>query len=250
MKIRVDRVEYAEVQALRGLYRDELNCQIVHDSFLSRGLADPYLINVDGKTAGYGAISNKYDKGRLIEFYVLPHSRHAALSLFRELLVAGAATQIEAQTNSPLMLLMLFDCATDIRAEKILFHDAFLSHLVCPSVVFRYDTPDDSASIFPHKGEPVGEWVLEQKGCIVATGGFLTHYNPPYGDIYMEVAEPARKQGFGSYLVQQLKQVCYEAGKKPAARCDPTNIASRRTLEKAGLLACAHLLVGNAPPAK
>ena len=81
-------------------------------------------------------------------------------------------------------------------------------------------------------------------GPVVATGGFLCHYNPPYGDIFMEVTEPARRQGIGSYLVQEVKRVCYEAGKKPAARCGPSNIASRRTLQKAGLLPCGRLLAG------
>ena len=64
----------------------------------------------------------------------------------------------------------------------------------------------------------------------------------------MEVAEPARRQGFGSYLVQEVKRVCYEAGKRPAARCDPANVGSRRTLEKAGLLVCGRLLVGEVGP--
>jgi RimJ/RimL family protein N-acetyltransferase len=83
---------------------------------------------------------------------------------------------------------------------------------------------------------------------VVATGGFLSHYNPPYGDIYMEVAEPFRRMGFGSYLIQELKRVCCEAGKKPAARCNPDNLASRRALEKAGLLPCGHFLVGEVKP--
>jgi GNAT superfamily N-acetyltransferase len=60
----------------------------------------------------------------------------------------------------------------------------------------------------------------------------------------MEVAEPHRRRGFGSYLVQELKRVGYEMGKVPAARCNPTNLASRGTLQKAGLLPCARLLVG------
>ena len=60
----------------------------------------------------------------------------------------------------------------------------------------------------------------------------------------MEVAEPVRLQGFGSYIVQELKRVCYEAGKKPAARCNPDNVGSRRTLEKAGFLPCGRLLAG------
>jgi GNAT superfamily N-acetyltransferase len=48
----------------------------------------------------------------------------------------------------------------------------------------------------------------------------------------MEVAESARRQGFGSYLVQELKRVCYQAVRKPGAACDPTNVASRLTLQK------------------
>ena len=56
------------------------------------------------------------------------------------------------------------------------------------------------------------------------------------------------QQGFGSYLVQELKRVCYEAGKKPAARCNADNVASRRTLQKAGFLPCGRLLVGDVTP--
>ena len=63
--------------------------------------------------------------------------------------------------------------------------------------------------------------VVEADGSVVTTGGAYYHYNPPYGDIFMEVSEPARRQGFGSYLVQEVKRVCYETGKKPAARCAP-----------------------------
>src|SRR5262249_31757741 len=117
MDIQVNRAEAGEVEALRELYRHEAHCQIIHDSFLRRGLADPYLILADGRIAGYGAISNKYDKGRLMEFYTLPAFRPQALPLFRELLAASQATQIEAQTNMPWMLTLFYDCATDIAEE-------------------------------------------------------------------------------------------------------------------------------------
>ena len=237
MDIQVRRADYQEIQAMRELYRQEQNCQIIHDSALSRGLADPYLILVDGRVGGYGGVWNKYDVGRLMEFFTLPHLRGSALPIFRELLAVSQATQIEAQTNIPSMLLMLYDCATNIAAENILFHDAFLTHLACPKGVFRHRGPDD-------KG-PDGEWVIESGGTVVAAGGFLCHYNPPYGDIYMEVAEPERRKGFGSYLVQELKRVCYEAGKRPAARCNAPNIASRLTLQNAGLLPCGRLLAGD-----
>jgi len=241
MKIRAHRAEYADVQAMRDMYRRELDCQIVHYSFLPRGLADPYVIELDGRIAGYGAVSNKYDKGRLVEFYTIPEVRSSELPLFHELLAASQATHIEAQTNSPLMLLMLYDCASDIFPEKLLFRDALVTHLACPGGVFRKSTPEDMLS---DENESAGEWIIASNGTAVARGGFLCHYNPPFADVFMEVVEGARRQGFGSYLVQEVKRVCYEAGKKPAARCDPSNIASRKTLEMAGLLPCGHMLVG------
>jgi GNAT superfamily N-acetyltransferase len=60
----------------------------------------------------------------------------------------------------------------------------------------------------------------------------------------MEVSEPYRRRGYGSYLVQELKRICYEIGKVPAARCNVANVASRKTMEKAGLLPCARILQG------
>jgi hypothetical protein len=249
MNIEVRAAQYSDVEELRGLFRQEANCQIIHDSFLRRGLAAPYLILADGRAGGYGAVSNRYDNGRLMEFYTLPHLRASALAMFRKLLAVSQATHIEAQTNISWMLLMLYDCARNITAENVLFHDASITALPAPNgCIFRHITPEEAESGFPHNPEP-GEWVIEANdGTVVATGGFLCHYNPPYGDIYMEVAEPARRQGFGSYLVQELKRECYAAGKRPAARCNPANTASRRTLEKAGLLSCGRLLVGEVVP--
>ena len=86
--------------------------------------------------------------------------------------------------------------------------------------------------------------VVEIDRTVAATGGILFHYNPPYGDIYMEVAEPFRRRGLGSYLVQELKRVCYQRGNIPAARCNLRNLASRKTLQKAGFVPCGHLLAG------
>ena len=244
MPIEVRRTDYASVESMRELYRHELNCQIVHYSFLARGLADPYSIFLDDHIAGYGAVANKYDKGRVVECYILPEVRHSALKLYREFLEVSAATHIEAQTNSSLMLQMLYDCAKNIRAEKILFHDASITYMPSPGGTFRRATPQDQ----DQTQEQANDWVIEADGAIVAKGGFLCHYNPPYGDIYMEVKEEVRNQGFGSFFVQELKRVCYEAGKKPAARCNVDNSASRRTLEKAGLLPCGHMLVGKVRP--
>ena len=248
MNIQAHRTEYNDVEALRELYRQEANCQIIHDSALRRGLADPYVILADGRIGGYGAIWNAHHQNRLMEFYTLPARRAAALPMFRELLRVSGATYVEAQTNIPQMLTMLYDCARNITDSAILFQDGFTTSLPCPRGVFRRAAPEDAASMFVHQHEPVGDWLVEVGGHVVGTAGVLSHYNPPYGDIHMEVSEAARRQGFGSYLVQEVKRACYESGKKPAARCDPANIGSRRTLQKAGFLPCGRLLVGEVGP--
>jgi GNAT superfamily N-acetyltransferase len=139
---------------------------------------------------------------------------------------------------------MLYDCATAIASDTVVFHDALTTHLQIPGVTFRPVADADQERIFEHKVEGVGDWLLENNGVIVATGGIATHYNPPYGDLYMEVDERFRRRGFGSYLIQELKRTSYETGFSPAARCNVTNTASRATLQKAGLLPCARLLSG------
>lgn len=236
MQIDVRRAEYRDVEAMRELYRQEQNCQIIHDSILARGMADPYLVLVDGRVGGYGGVWNRFDVGRVMEFYTRPDLRVRAQPMFREFVAASQATSIEAQTNIPIMLLMLCDFASDIAVANVLFEDAVVTDLPCPGGGFRPATPED--------GDAGGEYVIEAGAGIVAAGGFLCHYNPPYGDVYMSVVESARRQGYGSYVVQEIKRVCYEAGRKPAARCDAGNAASRRTLEKAGFLPCGRLLTG------
>ena len=245
MRTYVRRCEYGDVEGLRELYRDENRCQIWADSALRRGYADAYVIQLNDRLAGYGGVYNKYDLGRLSEFYVMPFAREHAAPLFRELLRASKAVEIAAQTNIPLLLMMMYDFTQDIRTEKILFAEGFTSALSAPdNSLFRAATQAELEEQEERGAEVSSPWVIEYDGAIVAEGGFLTHYNPPYGDVFMETREQARRRGFASYLVQEVKRVCYEAGRVPAARCSPDNVASRRTLEKAGLLPCGRILVG------
>ena len=242
--IDIARVELAAIAPLRDLYRRAMNCQIVHDSLHARGFTHQYLIRAGGEIAGYGCVLGyeKDPKDIVKEFYVAPEHRRAALTLFRTFVDATGAKTIEAQTNDVLLTLLLLDCATEIQADKILFRDEMTTRLSVPGATFRRTANRDRPRLFDHRGEPQGDWLIEIDGAVAATGGLLFHYNPPYGDVYMEVAEPFRRRGIGSYLVQELKRTCYEMGKVPAARCNAANTASRGTLQKAGMLPCARIL--------
>jgi GNAT superfamily N-acetyltransferase len=220
------------VASLREWHRREMQCQIVHDSFLRRGFCDVYALAVDGETIGYGLIDHKFHPGSVDEFFVLPHARALVRPLFHQLIETGGATHIRAQTNDRLLLLMLDDCAVDVVVENILFADGLEA---------RLPNPGGTLARLPGAAE---EWRITLDSRAVAEGGLLFHYNPPYADIYMEVEEAHRRRGYGSYLVQEMKRIAYELGKIPAARCNADNDASRRTLERAGMLPCGRILRG------
>ena len=244
-----------DVLPLRVRYREEMHCQIVHDSIHQReGWTVTYLLTLGSATAGYAsvAIGGPWkDKPTVIEFYVSPAHRTRAFDLFDAFLAASGAQFMEIQSNDVLLAVMLHTYARDIWTEKIIFHDGFTTALPSNGAVLRQMTSEEETRqcIAARQGGP--EWQLLVGGEAAATGGVLYHYNRPYGDIYMEVAEPFRQRGFGAYLVQELKRLAYEYGSIPCARCSPANIPSRKTLQKAGLVPFATILNGTiAAPAR
>ncbi len=238
-----------EVLPLRRRHRQEMNCQIVLDSIHRReGWTLSYLLESDGITAGFGsvAIGGPWtNRPTVFEFYVLPKHRQRAFILFEAFLRASGAQFFEIQTNDVLPTLMALTYGRDTVSEKIVFDDKVTTTLPENGAILRQLTSEEEVRLCLERGQGGGEWLLEVDGNVAATGGVMFHYNRPYGDIYMEVTEPFRQRGLGSYLVQELKRVCYEFGATPCARCDTANIASRQTLQRAGLVPCAHILIGS-----
>lgn len=238
--------------ALRVRYRQERNCQIVHDSIHRRvGWTDTYALHLGDTTAGFAsvAIGGPWTgKPTIFELYVLPAHRGHAFHLFEALLDGSGARLMEIQSNDALLAVMLHTYARDIWSEKIVFHDGLTTALPPNGAILEQVTPDEETQVAIAQRQGGTEWRLQVGGEPVGTGGSLFHYNAPYGDIYTEVAEPFRRRGLGAYLVQELKRVAYELGSIPCARCSPSNIPSRRTLQKAGLVPYAHILNGSIPP--
>jgi RimJ/RimL family protein N-acetyltransferase len=236
MELTVRPVEVKEILPWRELYRQEMNCQIVHDSLHVReGWTVPYLLESDGEAIGYGsiAVGGPWMGTRTVfEFFVAGKERSRFFEAFEALRAASEADAIETQTNDVMLTAMLHTWAHDVFSEKIVFEDKLTTAYRAPGATLR-------------KREPEGDWMLVEAGGEVAgTGGILYHYNRPYGDIWMEVAEAFRRRGFGTYLVQELKRICREGGSVPCARCNTENVASRKTLQKAGFVPCAHMLRG------
>ena len=237
MNISVKPVAVEEILAWRDLYRQEMNCQIVHDNMHARpGWTQPYRVEMDGSATGYGSIliGGPWAGTRTaFEYYLTPAFRSRLFDGFETFLGASQATAIKAQTNDAVLTVLLHTWARNIVCENIVFEDKLTTAHQVEGAVLR------------QRGAPDHDWVIEMSGAVAANGGILYHYNRPYGDIYMEVAEGYRRRGMGSYVVQELKRICYEGGSIPCARCNPDNIASRRTLQRAGFVPCASILSGD-----
>ncbi len=140
---------------------------------------------------------------------------------------------------------MLYEFSASVRADVVLFEDHAVTEHIVPGAVVRPRRNDDQ--VFEHQVEPVGDYVVALSGEVIATGGFLLHYNRPFADLYMEVRGDCRGRGVGSFLLQEVKKECYLAGRVPAARCEMRNAGSRATLVKAGFRLCGFMLTGKVP---
>ena len=238
-----------DILPLRAQFRQEMNCQIVHDSIHRRqGWTLSYLLELGGAAVGFGsvAIAGPWkDKPTVFEFYLLPEFRSKSFDFFEALVSTGGARFFEIQTNEALTLAMALTYGADITSEKIVFADKLTTSLTVCGAILRAVTSDEELRASVEQRQGGGEWLLELDATVAAKGGVLFHYNRPYGDIYMEVNEAFRRRGLGSYLGQELKKECYNLGAIPCARCNPTNIASRRTLQRAGFVPVAHILIGS-----
>jgi len=244
MTITVEKTDLARILPLRALFLQEASHQVRYNACHERGWSDSYLLAIDSLPVGYGSIKGREipDRDTAFEYFVIAPYRRYASGLFREFLSVSRPRFIECQSNDALHSAMLFEFGHNISADTVLFEDHCVTNLSVPGAVVRRKCEADE--IFPHSVEPVGDFVLEMNGEIVATGGFLLHYNLPFADLYMEVREDCRRRGFASFLLQEVKRECYLAGRVPAARTGIRNFGSRGALTRAGLRVCGFMLTG------
>jgi GNAT superfamily N-acetyltransferase len=239
----ITRVRLSKIQRLRALFLQELNAQVRYDAAHTRPGTAEYILRDGRVDIGYGSLKDSASGGgTLFEFYVVPPFRRHARELLHALIAHSKAEALECQTNDLFYTTLVRERHQEPTSDTILFAAGASNHLTSADGVFRARRRSDQ--VFEHHAEPVGDFVIDVGGSVVATGGFLLHYNPPFADLFMEVRPDARRRGYGSFLIQGLIAECYLAGRVPAARTGTDNVASQRTLLKGGLRECARVLRG------
>jgi len=234
----IRQASLTEIRGLRAEFLRRSGCQVVRYSRLPRGYAIPFVAEVGGHLVAYGAVQTDDEARTLIEFFAEHDSIRNAERLVRD----TGVQFIEAQTNMPETLALVDHFCSERTLGPLLFADDCDPGLQVEGALFR--PRNGQEEIFPHGAEPEGDLVIEFAGKVVATGGFLTHYNPPYADLFMEVDPNFRLRGFGSFLIQELRRLCVKEGFIPAARCDPANEASARCLVRGGMARCGQIVTG------
>ncbi len=245
MKIEIRNSSITDIKLLRNQFLNESQFQIRYEACHVRGWADEYLISIDGMDIGYASVKGLKelsDRDTVFEYFILPAFREKSNLIFEQVLEKTKSTYLECQTNDFLMTSMLYEFGVEIRSEVMLFKDEHETSIENPDMLFRKKKPSDDLS-WKHPGE-AGQYILEKNEMIVADGGFLTHYNEPFADLYMEVRPDQRGQGLAGYILQEIKKECYKAERVPAARCNISNHASRGALLKAGMRVCGYMLEG------
>jgi GNAT superfamily N-acetyltransferase len=245
MPVQVFRGALADILGWRALFLQELHAQCRYDACHRRGWSDIWLLQWHDRIVGYGAVKAG-DRGPtrdvIFEWYVSPAWRHRQDDLFAAFVAASGAEWVECQTNDPCLYSVAHRVATDLQPTTVLFEAD--KDIVTEDEGAGRIRGRESAVTFTHTSEPVGDQVLEVEGEIVGTAGHLTHYNPPFADIYMEVAPAHRRKGYGARLVAGAIRECWLSGHVPAARCSIDNVASRKTLLKGGMREVGHVVLG------
>ncbi|MEJ1240127.1 GNAT family N-acetyltransferase [Chryseolinea sp. T2] len=236
----VSRCELFEIQSMRALFLNELNAQFIHDKCHLYGWSDDYFFAINGEKVGYGCvwgINERKDRDTIFEYYLLPEYRRHDTFFMRELIRSSGATTLECQTNDPNTSRLFFENAVNISVESIVYQDANKTDWSLEDLKV-VDCSEATDSMREHKLE------LQKQGVIVASGGLMLNYNPPYADVYMDVPEAHRRNGYGTMVVQELKKMAYEIGRTPVARCRVSNLISKATLVRAGFQPCGYWLTG------
>lgn len=240
--IEIVKTNLETIQPFRVVFLHENNFQFCYDKCHYYGWSDDYVFKINGTIIGYGCVWGSDDRDArdsIFEFFLLPPYRITfATTIFRQFITATNVSWVESQSNDVYLTDLLYEFCESVSPEAILMEENITTDLRVENVVFKRNPIDDT------NPSHYGGYLLELNGEEVATGGFLTNYNKPYADIYMEVKEGHRGRGYGSFIVQELKKEVYAIGKVPAARTGTTNVASKATLLKAGFKVCGARLRG------
>lgn len=249
--INIKRVESSEKKSnLNSEYIKTLSSPI--DGFWENvviGNSECYEIIYDNNIAGHFFVDR--DK-TLVQFYVSKKYFVYSPDIFEYVIKSNIVEKAAVSTKESEFLSLCLDYQKSLDVDMYLFNDN--QNIVKEldnfnNISFRFAKINDVNTI-KNKCDTAYEgyyedliennqlFVLYSGNTLLGIGEFrIIKSNSQYGDIGVVVAEEYRRKGIATYIITQLKKHCYNNDLKPMACCNIKNIASKKTLEKSGLIA-------------
>jgi GNAT superfamily N-acetyltransferase len=207
-----------------------------------------FAIRHDEELVGYACIDSE---DRLLQFYLDDAQMPHAQSLFRRLIDGRIMHAAYVSTRNPSVLSLCMDAQQGVACQAYLFVDQAM--VDCPvrnleEPRFRQAEPADLSPLLAMSNDffaPTGGnlergklYLLEAETTTLAVGMIETDDCHPSdtASLGMFVHPDYRWHGLGAHMIMRLKQRCYALGYTPIAGCWYGNLASKRTLERAGMV--------------
>ncbi len=188
---------------------------------------------------------------RLVELFVLPDHSHRLSELFNTAMLTSEAVGVLCKSYDAQLLHAALSKPANVKPGGLLFRRILNdSHPNREDVIIRPGQIGDAADVFSINDDffeseaeiesyaaSGGLFILESNGMIAGCGiGERVIENRDDVDIGMLVATNHRRKGYGTHLVSFLKHYFLKQNMTPICGCGPSNVASRRALEKAGFV--------------
>lgn len=245
-------VEFAAIRAWVEQHLATLGAPI--DSFLEDHIlaSQHYQIEIDGADAGFTSI---HQRSLITQFALRPAQRRHSQMVYR---AARTLEQVQAAfvpTCDEFFLAHALDDERRLARQAYFFQALPPEHQPARAAGFalRPAAPADSAFIQQHAGDFFGDVarsIQAQQPFMVETADGCVGFGlivrsalyPAVASIGMYTIEAARRRGVGTATIGLLIDACAARGLQTVAGCWYYNHASKKTLERAGMVSQTRLL--------
>ncbi len=247
---------FEEIKNLRGQYIFSLSGPL--EPLIEEWIdydANFYVLEKDNQQVAYFCVNSGQ---RLLQFYVIDSDVSQIQDIFSYLLSEEFFNQAWITTRDNLAVSVAMEFQRKVTVTDYLFQDSekdlryfgwVLTNFTDTN--FRIAAREDIPVIhkvtkgfhdFLHYNleDSIADkeiFVLYKNSILLGTGVIASkNCHPPYTDVGMYVNEDYRRQNVGTYILVKLKEYCYNNGFVPICSCHRANLASKKTLEKAGFV--------------
>ena len=209
---------------------------------------ETHLLSRGGRRIGYCCVDRP--NRLLLQFFIVPEASAFSVGAFESMLAEIDVACAYVTTRDPLALSLALTFQKSVALESFLFDHCTDTEIPLDGVSdprLRRAAPADAAQIVAVSGDFYGDveseidqrrlYVLHGADALLGVGYRNSRFcSGQSANLGIYTNPSFRRRNVGTFLVQELAKRCRKDGVVPIAACYHENLASKRTLEKAGFV--------------